>query len=53
MSFFRDLARASHRVSKYSGDAAAYQSGGVPRLVERVARRTATRRIFALLRSAR
>jgi hypothetical protein len=49
-SVFRDLARASHRVSKWSGDAAAYQSGGLPRLAKRVGRRIVTREGFQLLR---
>jgi Holliday junction resolvasome RuvABC ATP-dependent DNA helicase subunit len=53
MSFFRDLARASHKVSKYSGDAAALQSGGVPRLAKRVVRRVITRRAFGLFRNFR
>lgn len=49
-SFLSQLARTSHEVSKYAGDANAYQRGGLPRLSKRVARRYATRTAFQLAR---
>jgi hypothetical protein len=49
-SFLRNIARASHKVSTISGDAAAYQSGGFPRLFKRVLRRKITARAFSAAR---
>lgn len=47
-TFFRSLARTSHTVSKYSGDMAALQSGGIPQLVRRIVRRNLTRRAYSI-----
>lgn len=52
-SIFRQIARTSHQVSKYSGDAAAFQSGGVPRLAKRLIRRQVTRTLFRALGNGR
>lgn len=52
-SIFRQIARTSHQVSKYSGDAAAFQSGGVPRLAKRIVRRRLTRTLFKLIGNGR
>jgi hypothetical protein len=51
-SFLRNLARASHKVSTISGDAAAYQSGGFPRLFKRIVRRKLTAKTFQVGRRA-
>lgn len=44
-SIFRRVSRDAHLISKYSGDLAALQSGGVPKYGKRVVRRTVTRKV--------
>lgn len=50
MSTARKIQRDSYKLSRASGDLAALQSGGIPKLAKRLVRRRVTRSIFGMLR---
>lgn len=50
-TFARKVSRATWKVSRTAGDINAFQTGGLPRLARRVARRRATRGWYQFFRN--